>query len=75
MKLKTEKIPQGPNRNLKAARVKKGYTQNDIAAKMGLSDTGYKNKENRVSSFREDEISFLLIEVFPEYTYEELFLS
>lgn len=37
------------NKNeLKAARIRKGYSQSDIARELGLSTTAYYNKENNI---------------------------
>lgn len=46
-------------RNIRAERVRRGYTQLEMARKLGLSATGYNHKENGKRQFTLEE--FVLI--------------
>ncbi len=46
-------------RNIRAARVKCGFTQREMARRLGLSATGYNHKENGKRQFTLEE--FVLI--------------
>ena len=40
---------------VKAARVRMGYSQKQLADKVGITLASYRNKENGLSPFRDDE--------------------
>ena len=48
-----------PNRTLKGLRVKHGLTQADIALKLGISEVGYRLKENGQNPFSLPEAKFI----------------
>lgn len=56
--------------NVKEYRVKKGYTQEQIAMLLNIKQNTYSNKENGKRAFTIDEIK-ILKELF-EVTYEDL---
>jgi len=62
------------NRNLKSARAKYGLSVRETAKKVGLSTTGYHNKELGKTEFKHSEINILLQNVFIEEKYEDIFL-
>ena len=57
---------------LKEKRIEKGYTQNDIAKKIGILGTSYCDKENGIKRFHQNEIEIIMSVL--ECTYEELFV-
>ena len=57
---------------LRGKRVEKGYTQEDIANRLGLSLNAYVLKERGVREFKMSEIN-LILELL-ECKYEDIFL-
>lgn len=57
---------------LRGKRVAKGYTQEELAKKLGISIFGYNCKETGKTEFKMSEINILL--ELLECTYEEIFL-
>lgn len=57
---------------LRGKRVEKGYTQIELAKKLGISTYAYNQKENGKTDFRMNEINMIL--ELLECTYEEIFL-
>lgn len=57
---------------LRGKRVEKGFTQEEIAKKVGISTNAYNLKEQGKREFRVREINILL--KLLECTYEDIFL-
>ncbi len=60
-----------PNKNLKAERIRHGYSQMEIAKLSGMSETTYNLKENGKRDFTQTEM--LLLSKILEKTMDELF--
>lgn len=60
-------------RNIRAERVRCGYTQREMAQKLGLSVTGYNHKENGKRQFSLEEFILIcrILEVDPDYLIKD----
>lgn len=57
---------------IKAGRAEKGYTQGQIASKLGMSEPTYNLKENGKRQFTENEM--ITLSIVLEKSLDELFL-
>ena len=60
------------NNRVKAGRIKLGYTQKQMAEKMEMPLSTYKDKENKKTEFTESEINDYL--KLTEEKYEDVFM-
>ncbi|HBG3256195.1 TPA: helix-turn-helix domain-containing protein [Clostridioides difficile] len=60
-------------RSLKAGRIEAGYTQEELAYKIGISKSTYNLKENGKRNFTEKEM--IMISYILNKTMDELFLE
>lgn len=60
------------NNKIKAGRAEKGYTQGQIALKLGMSEPTYNLKENGKRQFTENEM--ITLSILLEKSLDELFL-
>jgi transcriptional regulator with XRE-family HTH domain len=60
-------------RNIRAERVRCGYTQREMAQKLGLSVTGYNHKENGKRQFSLEEFVLIcrILGVDPDYLIKD----
>ncbi|MDW0071510.1 helix-turn-helix domain-containing protein, partial [Clostridioides difficile] len=72
-KIKHWKVKNMKKRSLKAGRIEAGYTQEELAYKIGIAKSTYNLKENGKRNFTEKEM--IMISYILNKTMDELFLE